>query len=55
MMGNKQRLKMFDEYDLIFSKNKYIYLSKPQVSKKIKRRLHKRIRVECKNTLRDII
>lgn len=47
MMGNKQKLKKGDEYDVIYAKKKYCYLvNNNKLVRHIKRRLRKRKRIE---------
>lgn len=50
-MGHKEKLIDGAEVDLVFAKNILCYLNRARVSKKIKRKINKRIRKESKNEL----
>ena len=47
MMGNKQKLKTGDEYDVVYAKKKYCYLlNNNKLVRKIKNGMRKRFRQE---------
>lgn len=56
MKGRKQRLTSGDEYDVIYARRMYCYLTnRPKNVSDVKRRLNKRERRDCKQSIREEI
>lgn len=53
MMGRRQKLIDGGEFDVVYSKGIYCYLSRAGVRRKIKRKMNKRERREAKLKLRE--
>lgn len=49
MMGIKQKLKTAEEFDVVYAKGKYCYLSKSKIKSRIKKQMRKRRRKEGTN------